>query len=1106
MIMGDSDQMSSGDFGRASSGEDTDGERSSQRSYEDDNPGPYGRWSLGSAEHATGTVLNFHQPFDASQSKRKISSSNTNLSHDSDTNSNDDDGASEPVLKRSLPHVPADRSNSILRSQLFVGGPQRNRTGRLSSSNYRSSKRGNRLSMDRQRPSAKESVHPTRLGAGAKRMSTRRLSARLSGKRVSAKLRSQEGSQQDVAEATRTLSYAERLAQKQKQRPSEAAHKGSFFNNFRKYLSMKKKESSKKKLTRRSYHNFVTTLPRGGVHVNTSIGAIQFGMPPETIKDVLNMGLEKPKIYVVPKERFNLTVGISVAEIEFPTFYNFFILGNPVTLVSYEQARQDLDVVLQEALNGPPLEYLYSNTDQEYRDCTPEKRASCPDHAKELDYFAVEQELINYEFFDEKRYAYLRGENGQQVVIFDNEDEFCFEVFDHQAYLNETAKEIMSDISDLAELDITDNDPLEDFIMARAGGLEYCFQRIDYSEVESCRDILGDNDDEMDTIDELEDSEYENDSDLHKSGGFPRSSILPTRSIRKNKQDVFIIPKFGLTVLGNSHGFDAKGSTTGFVVWINGKGVMVDPPPHSSTVLLEHGIQPKSITAIILTHCHADHDAGTFQKMIRDDKVDLMTSATVFESFTRKYSAVSGLSRSFIQKLVNFRPMFLEEPNYWNGAQFRFFYSLHSIPCVGFEVTYDGKSLVYSGDTFYDRGPLLELKEKGVLSEARAQSLINFPWQCDVVLHEAGVPPIHTPVKAFLELDEEDRRNIRLIHVGGVEAERARKEGFAIAQPGVENSIILRPASEKNGNMMRLLQIISSMEIFEHFSIAKALELVLMAVPKRYKPDYIIRAEKDPIDKFCIITSGTAYARADLYERPLYGGDYFGELVFLPDESLVANIGELVIADTEVETIELDKYALKNLMLEDNTLQEKMLRILNSRIDGSWQAIQANSILCQLGVAQKTYLQSMAVSKTLKKGEIVAMDVLDEAGTIVNREWKYGSPVSFAVLVGEGQLIFDEVHGYGEDMSPEEEEVERLQTGMLLYDYFKYNREGSQSDDPSIDELLGDSGNKWTVTTTLRACTDDTVVFLIDAARFEKFIHRIPHLLLGIFKSPVVLF
>lgn len=38
-------------------------------------------------------------------------------------------------------------------------------------------------------------------------------------------------------------------------------------------------------------------------------------------------------------------------------------------------------------------------------------------------------------------------------------------------------------------------------------------------------------------------------------------------------------PEFGITVLGASHGFDPSGNTSGYIIWINGRGIMVDPPP-----------------------------------------------------------------------------------------------------------------------------------------------------------------------------------------------------------------------------------------------------------------------------------------------------------------------------------------------------------------------------------------------------------------------------------------------------------------------------------------------------------------------------------------------
>ena len=59
--------------------------------------------------------------------------------------------------------------------------------------------------------------------------------------------------------------------------------------------------------------------------MRTRHGPVQFGIPPETIKDSLQLGLDVPKVYVVGKERFNLKFGTNTAEFEFPAYWNFFI-------------------------------------------------------------------------------------------------------------------------------------------------------------------------------------------------------------------------------------------------------------------------------------------------------------------------------------------------------------------------------------------------------------------------------------------------------------------------------------------------------------------------------------------------------------------------------------------------------------------------------------------------------------------------------------------------------------------------------------------------------------------------------------------------------------
>ena len=41
--------------------------------------------------------------------------------------------------------------------------------------------------------------------------------------------------------------------------------------------------------------------------------------------------------------------------------------------------------------------------------------------------------------------------------------------------------------------------------------------------------------------------------------------------VEKYKFQDFDFPIFGVTILGNSHGFDPKGTTSGYILWINGR-------------------------------------------------------------------------------------------------------------------------------------------------------------------------------------------------------------------------------------------------------------------------------------------------------------------------------------------------------------------------------------------------------------------------------------------------------------------------------------------------------------------------------------------------------
>lgn len=97
----------------------------------------------------------------------------------------------------------------------------------------------------------------------------------------------------------------------------------------------------------------ITKLKRGGYVVKTAVGPIQFGLPPETVKDSLIGGLEVPTNYVIPSNRFNRKYGLSVAEFEFPAYFNYFVKKRQINLICTKEAEQAIRIVFQETLCGP---------------------------------------------------------------------------------------------------------------------------------------------------------------------------------------------------------------------------------------------------------------------------------------------------------------------------------------------------------------------------------------------------------------------------------------------------------------------------------------------------------------------------------------------------------------------------------------------------------------------------------------------------------------------------------------------------------------------------------------------------------------------------------
>lgn len=529
----------------------------------------------------------------------------------------------------------------------------------------------------------------------------------------------------------------------------------------------------------------ITKLPRGGVSLETeAVGRVQFGIPPETIKDSMLLGLDVPLHYIVPEERFcremGPALGVNLAEFEFPAYFNFFIQQKRCTLiVDSEEAENNIRQVFSETLLGPaqfrrkdnPLQYEEEDFAAEF------PKEQIPNFAKELEHFRkmpdgselVIETLLKFEHFHPSSFS---KDTTASFGVSMHEDCCDDDFHGNISFNDEIADGMLSFYQRLNMYDTaviypphaTDEEKKQKTckrveILKSLGGSEYILHDINEQNV-----IIGK-------------ARFSGNVRVSASlvvHGFGTAAETTEESLlrrvsktipRNVNPPTFYPPSFGVTVLGNSHGFDASGSVSGYVLWINGRGVMIDPPPYSSATLEREGIRPRTIVGIILTHCHADHDAGAFQKVLTGSPVAVITTPTIYKSFIRKYAALSNLSPALLRHSHRHKPAIIGKPLRFQGATFHFNYTLHSIPTVGFRVEWRGRSIVFTGDHFNSPDGIDELQMKGVLSAERADSLKRLPMQeTDLLLHEAGVPPLHTPLKVLEALPKRVKDHLYVVH------------------------------------------------------------------------------------------------------------------------------------------------------------------------------------------------------------------------------------------------------------------------------------------------------------------------------------------------------
>jgi len=620
----------------------------------------------------------------------------------------------------------------------------------------------------------------------------------------------------------------------------------------------------------------VHALPRGGTIVDTSAGAIQFGAPPETIKDALGLSLQVPEHWVPLRDWFDKRRGQSLVELEFPAYYNYFVMNRRINVVVDSPGRRRIEAVMRESFFGPerPDPHDWAPT------VPPAQRV---DLARECQYFARNNETPSRQIRLDDLVSFTALEGG------------------------------------VARLGAVEIRQVPGAFVVRDGGREVC------------------------TV--------------------PDTMERPPPERGSSAMRLFEPPSFGLTVLGSSHGFDPSGKTTGFVLWVHRRGVLVDPPVDANQVLRDAGVSPKAIDTVILTHCHADHDSGLMQKILEEGCVTVHTTPTILGSFLRKYVALTGESEQLLRRLFRFRPVVLGQPSRIHGAEFRFFYALHSIPTIGFEAFFGGRSFVYSSDTLYDPARIEALAAEGVLSPARKTALLNFPWHHSFVLHEAGVPPIHTPVARLAELPDEVKARMRLIHIA--EADVPTGSGLEMARVGLDHTITFPVEVPPYSEALEMLDTLARIDLFADLNVERCREFLTVARRLDFPAGALVIREGQAGDRFYIVVDGEAeVTRGDVAVKLHGPGDFFGETALVTGAPRSADVR----ARTALRLLAIDKVDFLALV-RGTELVDALLRLAKNRELRSWDVINQNLQLTMLTSTQKTELQAFFHHTRLEQGD-----------------------------------------------------------------------------------------------------------------------------------------
>ena len=339
-------------------------------------------------------------------------------------------------------------------------------------------------------------------------------------------------------------------------------------------------------------------------------------------------------------------------------------------------------------------------------------------------------------------------------------------------------------------------------------------------------------------------------------------------------------PFMGVTYLGVGSGFSHNRKNSCLIVWSEGKGIMVDAFSEHHESALKYGITDKDISYIILSHVHSDHDSGLIEKILSGQRIKLITTRIIFESFLRKVQGISRFPKKVIEEFVDL--LEVEAGNEIKLPGFKhtyllFDYSLHSIPAGRFKVTYrppkgSEKTISHSGDTKYDEDLTYRWWRMGNFSRKRRDSILGFVWDADLIIQEVGGGNLHTELASLTHIDSSLAKKVVLVHQ---HKEPFKHPYFRFAHEG-ETDVLVKSRKPK---VRTKLDLSKDAVLFKGLKKSQVAKIVEQSKIQKLKPGAVVFSKNEIGNDFFMILDGFAEIGINKNHSVVYEkGMFFGEL------------------------------------------------------------------------------------------------------------------------------------------------------------------------------------------------------------------------------------